>query len=160
MTEKKPAATAAEPQLNLSQFFPYRLSTLEMSVSQAVAQLYTGRFKMTRQEWRIMAALGSNHSMSAKEIAAHSSLEKMQVSRAISGLKKAELINQQEDPDDRRYTKLSLTDKGLNIYRQIVPLALAREAFILSDLSDEEQQQLFFLMDKVQNKAKELQQCG
>lgn len=146
--------------LNLPSFFPYRLSTLDMAVSQSVSQLYTGRFKLSRQEWRIIAALGSNDSMSAKEIAAYSSLEKMQVSRAISRLKKEQLIIQQENQDDRRYTSLSLSDKGLATYKKIVPLVLAREEFILSALTEEEQQQLAELMDKVYEKAKELQQWG
>ena len=146
--------------LNLPSFFPYRLSTLDMAVSQSVSQLYTGRFKLSRQEWRIIAALGSNDSMSAKEIAAYSSLEKMQVSRAISRLKNEQLIIQQENQDDRRYTSLSLSDKGLATYKKIVPLVLAREEFILSALSEEEQQQLAELMDKVYDKAKELQQWG
>ena len=146
--------------LNLSAFFPYRLSTLDMAVSQSVSQLYTGRFNLTRQEWRIMAALGNNRSMSAKEIAAYSSLEKMQVSRAISRLRKAELIVQMEDTKDRRYSRLSLSEKGLATYKKIVPLVLAREAFILSSLTDEEQQQLNTLMDKVYAKASELKQWG
>ncbi len=146
--------------LDLASFFPYRLSTLDMAVSQSVAQLYSGRFNLTRQEWRIMAALGCNQAMSAKDIAAYCSLEKMQVSRALSRLKQAELIAQQEDRQDRRYSSLSLSEKGHTMYKKIVPLVLAREAFILSALSDEEQRQLNQLMEKVYAKANELQQWG
>ncbi|MCV6610414.1 MAG: MarR family transcriptional regulator [Amphritea sp.] len=149
-----------EGQLDLNRFFPYRLSTLDMAVSQAVAQLYSGRFNLSRQEWRIIAALGNHESMSAKELAAYSSLEKMQVSRAISRLKEADLILQQEDRDDRRYTRLSLSDQGRSVYRKIVPLVLAREEFILSALSEQEQEQLMQLMDKVYQKALELQKWG
>ncbi|WP_432472634.1 MarR family winged helix-turn-helix transcriptional regulator [Amphritea sp. HPY] len=158
--DQTPSGVKQDIRLNLPSFFPYRLSTLNMAVSQSVAQLYTGRFKLSRQEWRIIAALGCNDSMSAKDIAAYSSLEKMQVSRAISRLKKEQLIIQQENRDDRRYTSLRLSDKGLATYKKIVPLVLAREEFILSSLSEEEQKQLAALMDKVYQKAKELQQCG
>ena len=146
--------------LDLTTFFPYRLSTLDMAVSQSISQLYTGRFNLSRQEWRIIAALGCNNAMSAKEIAAYSSLEKMQVSRAISRLKKEGLIHQQENRDDRRFSRLSPSDRGMSTYKKIVPLVLAREEFILSALSEEEQQLLSELMDKVYNKAKELQQWG
>jgi len=146
--------------LDLTTFFPYQLSTLDMAVSQSISQLYTGRFNLSRQEWRILAALGCNNAMSAKEIAAYSSLEKMQVSRAISRLKKEGLILQQENRDDRRFSRLSLSDKGMSTYKKIVPLVLAREEFILSTLSEEEHQQLSELMEKVYNKAKELQQWG
>lgn len=157
-----PTPTAKDPQsqLDLAGFFPYRLSTLDMAVSQAVAQLYTGRFNLSRQEWRIVAALGSHEAMSAKELAAYSSLEKMQVSRAISRLRQANLLIQQEDREDRRYTRVSLSEQGRSVYRKIVPLVLAREEFILSALSAEEKVQLTELMNKIYDKALELQQWG
>lgn len=160
MSGSVPAQKDTDIQLDLTHFFPYRLSTLDMAVSQAVAQLYSGRFNLSRQEWRILAALGNHESMSAKELAAYSSLEKMQVSRAISRLKQTGLIHQQEDRDDRRYTRLSLSDHGRAVYRKIVPLVRAREEFILSALTGEEQQQLLELMDKVYQKAVELQKWG
>jgi len=160
VNEKHASQDNKELHLDLSQYFPYQLATLDTAVSQSISQLYSGRFNLNRQEWRIMAALGTKKAMSAKEISAHCNLEKMQVSRTISRLKDSELILQQEDHADRRYTRLSLTEKGKAIYRKLVPLILAREAFILSALSEEELDQLLSLMEKIRQKALELQQWG
>ncbi|SER01449.1 DNA-binding transcriptional regulator, MarR family [Amphritea atlantica] len=160
MNDKHATQDTKEQHLDLSHYFPYQLATLDTAVSQSISQLYSGRFNLNRQEWRIMAALGNTNAMSAKEIAAHCNLEKMQVSRTISRLRDSELIHQQEDHDDRRYTRLSLTEKGRGIYKKLVPLILAREAFILSALSDEELHQLLGLMEKIRHKALELQQWG
>ncbi|WP_428033718.1 MarR family winged helix-turn-helix transcriptional regulator [Amphritea sp.] len=160
MNDKHATQDNAEQQLELSQYFPYQLSTLDTAVSRSMSQLYSGRFNLNRQEWRVMAALGNKNAMTAKEIATHCNLEKMQVSRTVSRLKDSDLILQQEDNDDRRYTRLSLTEKGKTIYRKLVPLLLAREAFILSALSEDELQQMLDLMNKIGQKAQELQQWG
>ncbi len=160
MTTKHTAKNKSEQQLELSRYFPYKLSILNTVVSQSIAQLFLGRFNLSRQEWRIIAALENQKSMSAKELTAYISLEKMQVSRAITRLRKDEMLYQQEDSNDRRYNVLSLTEKGKATYRKIVPLALARESFILSSLTEEEQEQLLSLMEKVHAKADELQQWG
>lgn len=160
MTTKHNVKHKGDQQLELTRYFPHKLSTLNMVVSQSIAQLHLGRFQLSRQEWRILAALGNHRSMSAKELASYTSQEKMQVSRAIARLKHAELLCQQEDSNDRRYSLLSLTEKGKTTYRKIVPLALAREEFILSALTEAEQEQLLALMEKVHEKADELQQWG
>lgn len=160
MTTKHTVKNRGGQQLELSRYFPHKLSILDTVVSQSIAQLHLGRFKLSRQEWRIIAALGNQKSMSAKELTNHTSLEKMQVSRALTRLKNAELLQQKEDSNDRRYSQLTLTEKGKVIYRKIVPLALAREEFILSALSEKEQEQLLSLMEKVHTKADELQQWG
>lgn len=160
MTTKHSVKNEGEQQLELTRYFPYKLSVLNTVVSQSIAQLYLGRFNLSRQEWRIIAALGIQRSMSAKELVTYTSLEKMQVSRAIARLRNDDMLYQQEDSNDRRYHLLSLTDKGKVTYRKIVPLALAREEFILSALTEEEQEQLLSLMEKVHDKADELQQWG
>lgn len=142
--------------LELPRFFPYKLSILQSTISDSIAQLYSGQFNLSQQEWRVIAALGTQPQMSAKEIAAYTSMDKMPVSRAISKLVKEELISQSPSSEDRRLIILNLTQKGLGIYEQIVPLVLEREEFLLSALSEDEQSQLNILMDKLLKKAQEL----
>ncbi|MBE9397720.1 MarR family transcriptional regulator [Pontibacterium sp. N1Y112] len=142
--------------LELPRFFPYKLSILQSTISDSIAQLYSGQFNLSQQEWRVIAALGTQPRMSAKEIAAYTSMDKMPVSRAISKLVKEELISQSPSSEDRRLIILNLTPKGLEIYEQIVPLVLEREEFLLSALSKDEQSQLDTLMEKLLKKAQEL----
>lgn len=144
-------------QLELPRFFPYKLSILQTAVSDSIAQLYAGKFNLTRQEWRVIAALGTQPAMTGKEIASYTSMEKMPVSRAIARLVREEVISQTPSNEDRRLTILNLTAKGQDIYQQIVPLVLEREAFLLSALTHDEQKQLDTLMDKLLLQAKSLQ---
>ncbi|OPX54427.1 DNA-binding transcriptional regulator, MarR family [Oceanospirillum multiglobuliferum] len=148
--------TNAETLLNLSSFFPFQLSVLEKQVSESIAQYYAVRFQLTRYEWRVMAALAMHQSMSAKDVANFTRLDKMQVSRAISVLKESELINQQKSATDRRISELTLTAKGQALYSQIVPLVIEQEQKILAILSEQEQQQLQQLMEKLSLHAESL----
>lgn len=147
-------------ELDLPRFFPYRLAILAEAVSEAVAQLYANRFDLSRQEWRILAALGSRPEIAAKEAARLCALDKMQVSRASQGLEAAGLISRAPDPGDRRNMRLRLTPAGRALYERIVPLALAREAYLLEALTDEERSAFSRAMDKVLARSRELSSRG
>jgi len=143
-------------QLELAGFFPYQLSILQSAVSDSIAQLYAGKFNLSRQEWRVLATLGTKAGISAREVATYTSMEKMPVSRAISRLVKAGLITQTGSREDRRLIILELTPEGRAIYEEIVPLVLEREAFLLSALDETEQEALTDIMDKLLRKTEEL----
>lgn len=107
-----------------------------------------------------MAALGENAQMSAKEIAKFTSMEKMQVSRAISALKQSGLLCQKTDSNDRRFSSVSLSEQGKQIYLKIVPLVTARERYLLSVLTDEELQLFNQCVDRIAQQAETLKQLG
>ncbi len=146
--------------MNLDDFFPYRLARLSESVSQAVAQVYKSRFELSRDEWRIVAALAGNERMRNVDLVSHSSLDKMQVSRAVARLADAALVTKLKDPEDGRGFVLRLTPAGRSLYRKIVPMVLAREAFLLEGLDAQERASLARAMDKLQARARTLQQQG
>ncbi|MCG5236904.1 MarR family winged helix-turn-helix transcriptional regulator [Xanthobacter oligotrophicus] len=144
----------------LADFFPYRLAVLAENVSQAVAQLYGDRFQITRAEWRVLAALGANNGMAAKDIGAYSTLDKMQVSRAVARLEEANLITRATDDADRRAKILTLTASGRALFQKIVPLARAREDYLLEDLDAQERAVLDKAMAKVLARAQGLIERG
>lgn len=144
----------------LDAFFPYRLAVLAERVSMAVAQLYADRFGISRAEWRVLAALGANGAMAAKDISAYSTLDKMQVSRAVARLEEAGLIIRAADDADRRAQILTLTPAGRTLFRKIVPLAQAREQDLLQDLDANERAVLARAMDKVLARAQGLVDRG
>jgi len=140
----------------LADFFPYRLAVLAEHVSQAVAQLYGDRFQITRAEWRVLAALGANNGMASRDISAYSTLDKMQVSRAVARLEEAGLITRATDDADRRAKILTLTGSGRALFQKIVPLAQAREDYLLEDLDPQERAVLDKAMAKVLARARGL----
>ncbi len=134
------ARTAARtPRLELAEFFPHRLSVTQLQVSKALADLYAQRFRLNRNEWRVMAVLGAAaQPMPANDICAQSSLDKVQVSRGIQSMLTRGLVSRRHDDLDRRRILVRLTSQGERVYRRIVPLVLEREADLMSVFSDEE----------------------
>jgi DNA-binding MarR family transcriptional regulator len=135
--------------MDLQAFFPYRLAVLAEQVSLAVAPVYATRFRLSRQEWRILAVVGARAEISTTEICRTTTLDKMQVSRAIQSLEDRAVIRRFEAAGDRRRKIVALTAAGRSLYRRIVPLASRREAAILSGLSPQEIAQFNATMAKI-----------
>jgi DNA-binding MarR family transcriptional regulator len=139
--------------LDLERFVPYRLSVLTNRVSNAIAQVYSERFGLSIPEWRVMAVLGGTSGLSARDVAARTEMDKVQVSRAVANLMHARRVQRQTDEADARVTRLSLTAKGRAIYDEIVPLALELESQFLEALSPEECTNLDLLLSKLTKQA-------
>jgi DNA-binding MarR family transcriptional regulator len=135
--------------LDLDRFVPYKLSVLTNRVSDAIARHYSERFGLTIPEWRVMAVLGQTPGLPAREVAARTAMDKVQVSRAVAGLMRRKRVARIGDAKDGRVSRLSLTKQGVAIYDEIVPLALHLEAVFLAALTPDERVTLIGLMDKL-----------
>lgn len=145
--------------MDLQQFFPYRLAVLAEAVSRAIADVYGERFDLTRDEWRVLAALAGGP-MKTGDVIAHTTLDKMQVSRAVIRLEAHGLVEREQVAHDRRARVLRLTPAGRALFRRIAPLARAREAFLLEALDADERRVLDRAIDKLRARARLLEQAG
>ncbi|MBU6297170.1 MAG: winged helix-turn-helix transcriptional regulator [Alphaproteobacteria bacterium] len=143
--------------LLLDAFVPYRLSVLTNRVSGAIAAHYEDRFGLTIPEWRVMAALGETPGLSAREVAARTAMDKVQVSRAVASLTAARRVRRTPSEEDGRVAHLALTRAGRTIYDEIVPLALHLEETLLSVLNSDERRTLHRLMDKLAAQTRKLE---
>jgi DNA-binding MarR family transcriptional regulator len=146
--------------LDLDHFLPYQLSVLSNKASDAIARQYSDRFSLSIPEWRVMAVLGQLPNLapglSARDVAARTAMDKVQVSRAVANLVSVGRVQRDGDEADGRVTRLSLTPKGRAIYDEIVPLALHLEAVFLAALSPAERETLDRLMDKLSRQVNSL----
>lgn len=124
--------------LDLEQFMPFRLSVLANRVTRAVARVYARRFQLSAPEWRTIAVLGRYGAMTANSVVERTAMDKVRVSRAVARLLTRGRITRRTDPEDRRRAILDLTADGRAVYDRIVPMALAVERELLSDLNAEE----------------------
>lgn len=146
--------------LELQSFFPYQLAVLAETVSRSMAQVYAERFSLSRDEWRVLAALYQHGAMKTTDVIAHTTLDKMQVSRAVARLERDGLIQREEDAQDRRNRVLTLLPPGTALVRRIVPLVEARVAFLLEALDPEERACLDAVFAKVGERARQLIRHG
>jgi DNA-binding MarR family transcriptional regulator len=121
--------------IDLERFLPYRLSVLSNVVSTAIADAYRRRFGLSVPEWRVIAVLTRHPGISAAEVAGHTRMDAVAVSRAVSRLLRAGRLRRSVSPNDRRRSVLSVSAAGTAVYREVAPLALRFERELLEGLS-------------------------
>jgi DNA-binding MarR family transcriptional regulator len=146
----------SEGELKLDEFLPYRVSVLANTISNDLARRYADRFGVSISQWRVMAVLGSEPDQSAVEIAARTRMDKVAVSRAVSGLRRSGYLKQRPDRVDGRRWVLGLTARGRRTFDQIVPLARAYQADLLARLDPSERRALGRLIDHLDAVALDL----
>ena len=142
--------------LRLERYLPYRLSILSNKVSSLVAQTYKDKFALSITEWRIMAVLGEYPDISADEISAKTQIEKSILSRAIAKLLKRKLILRTVSEQDKRRSVICLSETGMSVYQEVVPLSCTLEKQLLECLSEDEQEQFGQLIDRIYQHAENL----
>lgn len=153
MASAKPKPTPAEL-LVLEDFLPYRLSILSNRVSRAIASRYATAFDLTIPEWRVIAVLGRQPGLTAKEIAEATEMDKVAVSRAVARLVAAKRVSARADAQDARRQMLSLTREGESVHARIAPMALASEQKLLAALNGRDRAELDRLLDRLLEAAK------
>lgn len=144
------------PKLILNHFLPYQLVALADQVSRIISQIYGAGFSLSRPEWRILASLVELGAVSATDICAHSTQDKMTVSRAVASLEARGLLQRSSAPEDRRNKRLELTEAGRKLYEEMVPLILAQQDHLLEVLSNQEREMLDTLLVKLKKRADDL----
>lgn len=138
----------------LESFLPYQLSLLSNTVSEGIARAYRKPFGLSVTEWRVIAVLGRFPGLTASEIMTHTAMDKVAISRAVKRLRERKLVERREHLEDRRRAHLELTpDRGMKLFRRVVPQALAYERRLLSALSDRERRELSVLVARLHHAA-------
>ncbi len=140
---------AAPGELTLARFLPYRLNVAATVVSDGLAELYGARFGISVPEWRIVATLGEFCQMTAKQIAAHTRMNKVKVSRAVAALDDKGMLDRKANSEDRREEFLSLSAKGDDAYSEIAPMALAYQKSITDLLTPDDCAALDRILDRL-----------
>jgi DNA-binding MarR family transcriptional regulator len=156
VTTHRSQPDAALRTLELDRFLPYRLSVLANTMSVAIATAYAERFGLSIPEWRVMAVLAQEPGLSAAQVAARTAMDKVAVSRAVASLSRTRRVERTLEQSDRRRSRLHLTPKGVAVYREVVPFALAYEDAVLRGLPARARQKLDVLLDDLLRRARTL----
>jgi DNA-binding MarR family transcriptional regulator len=130
----KPISRAAMDILELEHFLPYRLSVLANRISRGFGRLYEDRYDLKLPEWRVMAVLGRRPGISAREVAELTAMDKVAISRAVARMVEMGRIETEADSADGRRQRLSLSEAGLDIYHQIIPMAKRIENALIAGI--------------------------
>ena len=157
----KPVPPVTEaPALELERFLPYRFSLLANTMSAAIAGAYAERFALTIPEWRVLAVLAAAPGLSAAQVGRRTAMDKVAVSRAVTGLVRARRVERTVEEFDRRRSRLQLTARGQAVYREVMPFAQAYEQALLRGLPMRSRQQLDGLLEELQRRAGAVRMAG
>lgn len=149
--QAREASVPPKPRLDLFKFVPFRLNRLAAEVSSALSVEYQERHGLDIPAWRVIATLGFRvDACSAQFISQCTRTHKSTISRAVTTLLNANLIERVENEADRREFRLQLTRKGRALYEDLFPQLLRREDEILACLSTQERKQLSVLLGKIE----------
>lgn len=137
--EKTITSPEASPNgLDLASFLPYRLSVLSNTVSRRIADHYERAFALALPQWRVMAVVAQSPGLTATAVGEQTAMDKVAVSRAVTGLIKDGRLTRRASVSDGRTSALHLTAAGRRIYEAVAPDAMAFEQRLLGHITPEE----------------------
>lgn len=113
---------------------------------------FFARYGLTAADFRVVVGLrraGAPYRMSQSSLMAQLELTSGTVSVRLDRLSKAGIIAREPDPDDRRGSLVTLTDRGTRLFDEMAPAHLANEDLLLSALSAEERDTLADLLRRL-----------
>jgi DNA-binding MarR family transcriptional regulator len=105
------------------------------------------QFHLTLNEWRVMVVLASHPGIASIEVASYTGLDKMSVSRALSGLARAKRITRKVDASDNRRVHIRLNAAGQRVFEQVGALAKQREAWFMRGIAARDVAQMTRVID-------------
>lgn len=140
----------------LNEFVPYLLSITSNAVSGRISQEYRTRFGLSVPEWRVMAVLGDSGALTQRELTRLTVMDKVAVNRACKVLEERGLVSRRPNAQDGRSHLLELTESGVRMHDEIMPLALEMERRLFSNFTPEEVADFRHLLDRVRGEVDDL----
>jgi DNA-binding MarR family transcriptional regulator len=107
--------------------------------------------QLSLNEWRAMVVVASHPGCAATDIAEATGLDKMSVSRALSGLIKLDRVTLADDATDQRRSHVYLSPAGRKLFALIGASAVQREAQLFAGISPTELKAMGATLDKLVN---------
>ncbi len=142
--------SAAESELILRDFLPYRLHNAAEKVSLAFAAIYKQQEGLSRPEWRVLAILAQLARTTAKDIGAQANMHKTKVSRAVFALEERKWLARKTDDADRRVEWLQLTKTGRAQFAKLSQSARQFEAALVAALGNRATAQLLSSLERIE----------
>src|SRR4051812_16084984 len=101
-----------------SQDLPQLLENAAQQVSRVLTRQLADICGLALVEWRVLVTVGQHDGVSSSGVAELTDLDKVKVSRALSGLVILGLVRKSDDPRDGRAHLLRLTQRGRVVHQR------------------------------------------
>ncbi|MCY1539677.1 homoprotocatechuate degradation operon regulator, HpaR [compost metagenome] len=137
----------------------YRLYLVYRDCGYVTEKLCKQEFGINRRRWRIIASLIETEGSTVSQLAEHAELDMAQTSRTIGTLMREGYLRRLSNPDNARFAKVILTDKGRELYHELFQKYSEANQSLLQALTPQEMEQLDTLISKLRNNAIGLNQA-
>lgn len=150
-TEGKPARNphASDPWADLDEdgtglsvddFITTVVSRAANALRRTITLPYAERFGITVSEWRMLSVLAEARELSFSDLVVQSVTDKAQVSRTLRLMQERGLVSLAGAEGNPRWKQMHcrITDAGLALYHEVMPLARKSQAAMIRTLSREE----------------------
>lgn len=114
----------------------HRLLKLNNRLMQPFSTYLSHRYNISLNEFRLLMAIGRLGASASHELAAHTGVNAMSVSRAVATLQRHGRITVDTDPGNRRRKVLRLTGEGDRLYRIMAPHTQTVADYLLEGMSE------------------------
>jgi DNA-binding MarR family transcriptional regulator len=156
-TKRETVASFRASAFQLADFFPYLVRRFYMAVRTSVDQVHAEDYNLSASEWRTLTVLGPDRSMAAKEVVERSSMDKVSVSRALSGMTARGIVSRETDHRDKRRSVLRLTASGRAIYQDLAPRMLGLEQDLLQGIPAADLAAFYRVVARIEDNARDHQ---
>lgn len=139
----------------ISELLSYRLSRTSSALSRSAALRYRREFDVSLGEWRAIALIAADPTLTLGRLARRAGLDKAQMSRVVSKLTERGFVYR--TTGSGRTSQLALTEAGIDVYRGLITAANERNAMFFGALSPEESDALLSAIDKLAELALSLE---
>ncbi|MCD6136493.1 winged helix-turn-helix transcriptional regulator [Candidatus Bipolaricaulota bacterium] len=94
----------------------------------------------------------SKQSLSQKEISDVTLADEPSTTRMLDRMIKKEIIGKKRSTEDKRKQVVYITDKGLNLLKNIMPIVEQNNKNVETLIDEEELEQLFTILNKINNR--------
>jgi len=148
-----------------------RFPGLDASACYVFLQLLRTGDDLLAMDELILSSLGTRHGrfvllmllhkhgpgeMTPAELAGKTGVTRATISGLLDGLAKDGLVERRPDPQDRRITRLFLTEAGDQLLERVRPIYSEWFTSVISPLTEDERKQLVFILQKLQQRLAEL----
>jgi len=161
--KEKDAPPEASPEdapgkaITLTNYVPFLLSKLHNTNARISTLQYSTQFGLGLSEWSCLGLLASESNISATRICEVGGFDRAIVSRSVNALIEKGYVTAKPVANHNRKRLLCMTPQGRQVHDQIMELALAREAKLLTGLDAKEREQLLHTLRTLLRNALDLE---
>jgi DNA-binding MarR family transcriptional regulator len=111
---------------------------------------------LTSAEQPFLLALYRQNGLSQEELSAYLSIDKAATARAVYSLAQKGYVNKEKDCADKRYNRITLTEKALAVRPQILEKLHAWSSFVSEGESEQDMDTLFAVLERMAERAEHM----